>query len=271
MTSIVLAANLQTAISANPTAAVSPSVAISQPAVVQTNNKAINVTDLVVPAQQPQIVQPPVEQPPILTIDNVEVTPSGKLAAGDVLNVRAFGSPNAMASFSIKGGVQGVPMEERRDGVYDGSYTVRKTDNIGHTRVYVALNRRGAQPASGESRAELMLDAMPPEIMVEPGPNAVARGGQTSVVVKYSDGHGSGVDPASVHLLINGRDVTSEAILDGGMVAFRPGLPLFGLVNAEIKLADRCGNAVDYTWTFNALPAVPGAFAVPGIPGMPGR
>jgi hypothetical protein len=212
---------------------------------------------VVAPVQQPQII-PVIQQPQILVIENVEVTPSGKLSAGDVLVVRAFGSPNALASFSIKDGVQGVPMEERRDGVYEGSYTVRKTDNIAHTRVYVALNKRGAQPASGESRGEMILDAMPPEILVEPGANTVTRGGQTSIVVKYTDGHGSGVDPASVHLLVNGRDVTSEAILDGGMVAFRPNQPLFGMVSAEIKLADRCGNAVDYTWTFNAIPGAPG-------------
>jgi hypothetical protein len=61
-----------------------------------------------------------------------------------------------------------------------------------------------------------------------------------------------------VHLLINGRDVTSQAVLESGMVAFRPGQPLSGLVNAEIRLADKCGNAVDYTWTFNTPPASPG-------------
>jgi hypothetical protein len=212
----------------------------------------------VVPARPVQIVQPAVQQPQILTIENVEVSPAGKLSAGDVLTVRAFGTPNAQASFSIKDGVQDVQMDERRQGVYEGSYTVRKTDNIGRTRVYVSLNKRGAQPASGESRADFMLDAMPPEIMVEPRPNTVAQGGQPNIVVKFTDGHGSGVDPASVHLLIDGHDVTPQAILDGGMIAFRPGQPLAGMVHAEIKLADRCGNAVDYTWTFETQPAGPG-------------
>jgi hypothetical protein len=203
------------------------------------------------PAQMPQLIRPPVQEVPILTIDNVEVSPAGQLSAGDVLTVRAFGSRDAVASFSIKDGVQNVPMDERREGVYEGTYTVRKTDNIGRTRVYVSLNKRGAQPATGQSRNDLMLDAMPPEIMVEPRPNTVA-GMQPNVVVKFTDGHGSGVDPASVHLLINDNDVTGQSIRDGNMVAFRPGQPLAGMVRAEIKLADKCGNAVDYRWTFSA-------------------
>ena len=202
-------------------------------------------TQVVVPSQPVQAAVPQVE---ILRLDNVEVSPSGKLSAGDVLVVKAFGSANAVATFSIREGVQNVPMDERRDGVYEGTYTVRKTDNIGSTRISVALTKNGAQPASGQFRSELMLDAMPPEVSVNPRPNSQADGPLPNIVVKFSDGHGSGVDPATVHLIVNGQDVTGQSIVDGGMVAYKPTQPLNGAnaVNAEIKLADRCGNAVDY-------------------------
>ncbi len=142
-------------------------------------------------------------------------------------------------------------MDERRQGVYEGCYTVRKSDNIGRTRVLVSLRKSGFQPASGESRNELMIDAMPPEILVEPAPNGVT-GTQPNVVVNFTDGHGSGIDPSSIHLYINDQDVTGQAVCNNTMIAFRPGQPLFGTIRAEIKVADRCGNAVDYRWTFTA-------------------
>jgi hypothetical protein len=205
---------------------------------------------VVVPVQSSQPVQPAAPAVETLRIDNVEVSPAGKLAAGDVLTVRAFGSANALASFSIREGVQQVPMDERRDGVYEGSYTVRKNDNIGRTRVAVSLTKDGAQAASKQSRNELMIDALPPEILVEPRANSTAESAQPNVVVKFSDGHGSGVDVTSVHLLVNGQDVTAQAIVDNGMIAYKPTQPMTGSVSAGIKVADKCGNAVDYSWNF---------------------
>jgi len=129
---------------------------------------------------------------------------------------------------------------------------VRKIDNIGATRVFVSLAKGGVQPASSQARSELMLDALPPEVQVEPGPNAAVLFGKPNIVVKFADGHGSGVNPASVHLIINGMDVTPQSVVDATMVAYKPFRPLGGTVSAEIRVADRCGNAVDYSWKFNA-------------------
>ncbi|MBU6452227.1 MAG: S-layer homology domain-containing protein [Cyanobacteria bacterium REEB67] len=220
---------------------------------------------VLVPGQSSQPAQASVPAVETLHLDNVEVSPAGKLAAGDVLTVRAFGSANAVANFSIREGVQQVPMDERRDGVYEGSYTVRKSDNIGRTRVVVSLAKDGVPPASRQSRSELMIDALPPEILVEPRANSTADSAQPNIVVKFSDGHGSGVDVTSVHLLVNGQDVTAQAIVDGGMIAYKPTQPMIGSISAGIKVADKCGNAVDYNWTFR-IPG-PGAGNLPGPAG----
>jgi len=112
-----------------------------------------------------------------------------------------------------------------------------------------------------------MLDAMPPEIDVQPKADGAAYGGQPNIVVKFTDGHGSGVDPASVHLIVNGADVTSQAIVDTGMIAYRPTAPVAGMVSAQIKLADKCGNAVDYSWRFTMRP---GDAPIGGGPGNNG-
>jgi len=238
---------------------------------------ATATTQVVTPSQPVQTQ--PTQAPPVeaLRLGNVEVTPSGSLTAGEVITVRAFGTANAMATFSIKDGVQDVPMEERRDGVYVGSYTVRRSDNIGRTRVSVNLSKGADKTSARQGRGDLMLDAMPPEIDVQPNADGVAYGAQPNIVVKFTDGHGSGVDPASVHLLVNGADVTSQSIVDAGMIAYKPVAPISGMVSAQIKLADKCGNAVDYSWRFTMRPGDgpgpggPGNFPNNGPGSLPGN
>lgn len=75
--------------------------------------------------------------------------------------------------------------------------------------------------------------------------------------MRFNDGRGSGVDAASVRLIVNNQDVTAQSIMDNGMIAYRPNMPLTGNVSAEVKVADKCGNATDFVWNFNTV-APPG-------------
>jgi hypothetical protein len=195
---------------------------------------------------------------PPLAISNIEFSPTGRLSAGDVLTVRASGTAHGQATFSIKDGPQDLPMAEKRDGVYEGFYTVRKSDNIGLTKVEVSLAKDTQQPVTVTGPAmELVLDARAPEIDISPRPNANVQGTLPSIVVRFNDGRGSGVDATSVHLIVNNQDVTAQSIMDSGMIAYRPNMPLTGNVSAEVKVADKCGNATDFAWNFNTV-VVPG-------------
>lgn len=209
------------------------------------------------PTSQNQTATPAATVPP-LAISNIEFSPTGRLSAGDVLTVRASGTAHGQATLSIKDGPQGLPMTEKRDGVYEGFYTVRKSDNIGLTKVEVSLAKDTLQPITVTGPAmELVLDARAPEIDISPRPNASVQGTLPSIVVRFNDGRGSGVDAASVHLIVNNQDVTAQSIMDSGMIAYRPNMPLTGNVSAEIKVADKCGNLTDLVWNFNTL-ALPG-------------
>jgi S-layer homology domain len=205
------------------------------------------------PTNANQTTAAPVAAPP-LAISNIEFSPTGRLSAGDVLTVRASGTAHGQATFSIKDGPQGLPMTEKRDGVYEGFYTVRKSDNIGLTKVEVTLAKDTLQPVTVTGPAlELVLDARAPEIDISPRPNANVQGTLPSIVVRFNDGRGSGVDSASVRLIVNNQDVTAQSIMDSGMIAYRPNMPLTGNVSAEIKVADKCGNATDFVWNFNTV------------------
>lgn len=185
-----------------------------------------------------------------LSIYRVEVAPVGRLQAGDVLTVRVYGSAGGQANYFLRDG-EALPMTEKSGGLYEGNYTVRRSDNLAKLRVKAVLSKDGMQPVSDSSATEISLDAKAPELEITPRPNS-SISAQPSIVVHFNDGVGSGVDAASVKLFINNQDVTGQSIVDAGMIAYRPTAPLSGNVSAEIKVSDLAGNAVDYSWNFIA-------------------
>lgn len=86
-------------------------------------------------------------------------------------------------------------------------------------------------------------------------PRVVARrprgGGRVerALVAWYrDDARGTGVDPASVRLLVAGRDVTSRARVTGGRIALPATAVPSGVVRVRLELADRAGNAATVRW-----------------------
>jgi hypothetical protein len=75
--------------------------------------------------------------------------------------------------------------------------------------------------------------------------------GWTRIAARFGD-QGSGVDPASVMLRVDGRDVTRRARVDGDDIRYaddlRPGRHF-----AELVVRDRAGNATRRTWTFDVV------------------
>ena len=75
--------------------------------------------------------------------------------------------------------------------------------------------------------------------------------GWTRIAARFGD-QGSGVDPASVMLRVDGRDVTRRARVDGDDIRYaddlRPGRHF-----AELLVRDRAGNATRRTWTFDVV------------------
>jgi len=96
-------------------------------------------------------------------------------------------------------------------------------------------------------------DNLPP-LIGELTPLPGARTGdahRTTVSAHFTD-KASGVDPASVRLRIDGRDVTAFSRIDGDDVRFhndlRPGRHV-----AEVTVRDRAGNAARRSWQFDVV------------------
>jgi hypothetical protein len=70
------------------------------------------------------------------------------------------------------------------------------------------------------------------------------------VAASYSDG-GSGIDPASVRISVDGIDVTSSASVTQTGITYAPASPIAdGTHTASVTVSDNAGNTATATWSF---------------------
>lgn len=205
-------------------------------------------------------------------IANVALNSDAALSPGATLRLQVSATPNARAATVTLGdsGIT-VPLRQQAAGTYTGSYVVRRSDRIDPTqrmtarltfgeRVYsrqfnyppafqaLAAGARG-EPARGERQAA--RDQRSPDITDLTPANGERVGDRrnTRVAARLSD-EGSGVDPDSVRLRLNGRDVSDEARVTDDRVVFREDLDP-GRYTAEVTVRDKVGNQTRKTWTFD--------------------
>lgn len=218
-------------------------------------------------AQQRNAAQP--------AITNIALNSDAALSPGATLRIQLAATPNARAASVVLGdsGIT-VPLRQQAAGTYTGSYVVRRADRIDPTqlmtarltfgeRVYsrqfnyppafqaLAMGARGDQ--RGEARAERQAarDQRSPDIteLTPANGERVEERRNTRVAARLSD-EGSGVDPESVQLRLNGRDVSAEARVTDDRVVFRDELEP-GRYTAEVTVRDKVGNQTKKTWTFD--------------------
>jgi hypothetical protein len=210
-------------------------------------------------------------------IERFALNTHGRIEPGKELHFRLRGVPGAQAWVDIPGVTRGIAMTETRPGVYEADYTVRRRDDaraferatatlrVGNQRVTARVDVRGDE----ERR-----DEQPPRITdVTPGEGVrVSERGRVQLFARLGD-EGSGVDPASVRLRVDGRDVTRAAQVTGDELRFRDDLRE-GRHSAEIEVRDRAGNATRKAWSFEVVraepprvqPPVPPVATVPPVP-----
>lgn len=206
------------------------------------------------------------------TIQSIALNADNGLAPGSVLQFNVQGTPGARsASVVLIGSDITVPLQQDRAGQYRGSYTVRSADRIDPTRtmqtrlVYgsQAVTRNFSYPPAFtalavNAPAKRVREAPPhdqraPSITGLTPANAeqVAERGRVHIAAKLGD-EGSGVDPASVRLRVNGEDVTSEARVSDGEVHYRERLAP-GRHSVEVRVKDVAGNMTTKSWGFDVL------------------
>jgi hypothetical protein len=81
-------------------------------------------------------------------IERFVMRPMGRLHAGEEVRFRVSGAPGGQAWVDVPGVVSGVRLQETRPGVYEGTYTVRRRDNLEAFDDAVASVQRGQQRAT---------------------------------------------------------------------------------------------------------------------------
>ncbi|MGI8924801.1 MAG: copper amine oxidase N-terminal domain-containing protein [Fimbriimonadales bacterium] len=193
-----------------------------------------------------------------LEIQSFSHDSTGWLRPGDVLQVSMVGTPNGQASFRIPGIVDNIAMREVNDGRYAGSWTVPPAGtsvNLAGASVLGVL-RIGRDERLIQAANRLSVDTEAPRITtILPEANARVVRGQVSVSAVFDDGSGSGIDPATVRVIVNGKDVTDQATITPSFANLRPEQIIIGRNVAAVSAEDRAGNRVSKSWTFTVAEA----------------
>ncbi len=171
--------------------------------------------------------------------------------AGAVLNVAAEGTPGSRATFDLSDIITGLPMRESRSGHYEGQYAVNVGTNLIDAPILVRLSH-GGETAVAESPNLLNIVTTPPSVK-DAAPVAGARVNTTrpGIFATFLTVGNKGMNPDSLQMRINGRDVTSRTTRTGAFISYYPSSDLNAqAVEVEVKGTDIAGNALDYTWTF---------------------
>ncbi|ROZ69424.1 hypothetical protein EEB15_23210 [Ramlibacter sp. WS9] len=202
-------------------------------------------------AVTPQPLPPP--PPPPLRIERFGVTPVERLEPGAELRFALEGAPGAAVIVDLPGVANDVALRETRPGHYEGAYTLRRSDNLNVSRPIVATLRIGERVVTANLAVPLVqpqADNRPPQVVnISPRDGDALPGGPVQISGNFEDRGGSGVDPASVRILISGRNVTPDAQVTPNSFNLRASLPP-GRHAVEVTARDRAGNAVRRDWSF---------------------
>jgi hypothetical protein len=194
---------------------------------------------------------------PASAIERFVLRTGGRIEPGRERRFRLVGRPGGEAWVRVPGLQRRIELTEERPGVYEGLYTVRRRDNVQAFSRAIGNLQHGPQRVAarvqvrGDDDNPQARDERPPVIAeLTPAPDTRVPGrGRMHISARLSDA-GTGVDPGSVRMVVNGRDVTPELRLDGDEVHFRGFLPR-GRHTAELEVRDRAGNAARRAWSFD--------------------
>ena len=205
----------------------------------------------------PQVAAPqPVAPSPAgvaFKIERFTVAPIDKVEPGAELRFSLSGMPGGTAEVELPG-VSRFPMREVRPGVYEGAYTLRRTDNLTPSRPIVASLRVGDQTVKSNLTQALTADAKPPVLrnLSPKEGEAITDRSTIAVSATFDDAGGVGVDPRSVRILLSGRDVTSDSEVTPQFFSYRSGLRP-GRYMVDVTARDLAGNAVHKAWSFDVV------------------
>lgn len=198
---------------------------------------------------------------PAVRIESVTFSGQNPFGPGSRLTVNMRATGGGAATFHVFGVTSDIGMREVRGAgytglttLYTGTYVVRPGDGVRNAGLFASLSTRGTELMAAAART-LTIDGRPPQVTGRyPLPGTAVANARPNIVVELVDLE-SGVNPASIRLLVNGQNVTARASVSETSVSYNPPTPFRpGPVRVELTAADRTKNTLRSSWTFQIGP-----------------
>lgn len=188
-------------------------------------------------------------------IERFTRVPVARVEAGRELRYRVHGAPGATVTLEIPGIVSGVAMREVRPGLYEAAYTIRERDALDRFATAIATLRSGDRWVSSRLDNAYVVrdrDERAPAISaITPDQgDIVAPDSPVYISGRFDDGEGRGVNPQSVRITVDGRDMTGNADITPERFSLRHDLPP-GRYTVDVSARDRAGNVANRSWSFD--------------------
>jgi len=199
-------------------------------------------------------------------IERFVTLPVAELEPGRELRYRVHGVPGATVTLEIPGISRDIQMREVSPGVYEATYVIRQRDELDAFSTAIATLRSGERWVTSRLDRAFVRDRdnrAPTISQLTPRQgDIVSPVGTTLISAEFDDGRGRGVDPRSVRITLDGRDVTPMAHITPERFTYRSDLAP-GRYTAEVTARDYAGNVVSRSWSFDVgtsrMGAAPGA------------
>jgi hypothetical protein len=171
------------------------------------------------------------------------------LRAGQVLLVSMHGTRGGAATFDIGPYVTGIAMTERGPGTYTGSYQIPAGANFADVPVIGHLRANGSDALAAS--ATISAASTPPGIGdLAPNDGATVNSDRPAIYATFVS-EAVGVDPSTISLEVNGRNITSSAVRNANFIEYTPGIYYApGLIRVTVRVADYAGNWTTKSWSF---------------------
>ncbi|HET9030149.1 MAG TPA: hypothetical protein VFN49_08230 [Candidatus Aquilonibacter sp.] len=185
------------------------------------------------------------------SISSVDLDANRPIKAGQTVTVTVHGTPGGAATFDIGPYVSNVSMAERSPGTYVGSYALPRSANFNDVPIIAHLRVAGVNAPNAQSAQTLSVAGSAPGIRdFAPDQNATVNTNRPAIFVTFAT-VAVGVNPSSILLKVNGRDVTANTVRTARYVQYMPAYNYpAGPVRVMVRVADRAGNTTTKSWSF---------------------
>ncbi|MBD5653902.1 MAG: copper amine oxidase N-terminal domain-containing protein [Candidatus Eremiobacteraeota bacterium] len=185
-------------------------------------------------------------------IQNVFLSATHPLRAGEDFQVTLHGTPGGRAAFDIGDLLTKLEMKETSPGIYVGHFTIPDRFNVTQVPVYGTLSVGADAARRTEAQETLSAATTPPRIEeVAPPGGQTVNNSRPSIFATFAAPTEIAINLGSVSLVVNGHDVTSSATRTSGFITYSPGVDLpEGPATVLVRVSDAAGNTSTRTWNF---------------------